>query len=163
MNLQIAGFLDNSTKNGLGIRSVVFVSGCNHDCRGCHNKELQDFMYGKSMSVADVYNCIIKNYPLIDGVTFSGGEPFESTDALYQLALLLKKDNINIWVYSGYSFEFLIGDPNRKKLLELCDILVDGKFVETLKDSSLKFKGSSNQRIIDIQKSISENKIFLNE
>ncbi|EJO5346171.1 anaerobic ribonucleoside-triphosphate reductase activating protein [Clostridium botulinum] len=161
--LQVAGFLDNSLVNGLGLRSALFVSGCNHNCEGCQNKEMQSFCYGDKILLKDILKRIESNMPLIRGVTFSGGEPLEYIEELSILAEEIKKLGLNIWCYTGYTFEYIKKETNinsqLKKLLESIDVLVDGKYDESKKDSSLKYKGSSNQRIIDIKKSLSENKI----
>ncbi|MFU0800598.1 MAG: anaerobic ribonucleoside-triphosphate reductase activating protein [Xylanivirga thermophila] len=157
MDLQIAGFLDNSLVNGEGLRFVVFVSGCRHNCDGCHNREMQDFQYGKRMDVGDILKKIEDNMPLIKGVTFSGGEPFEQAEALHELALKIKEKGLDIWCYTGYKIEDIInsGDDKKIALLKEVDILVDGKFDKNLVDNPLKYTGSSNQRIIDVKKFLS--------
>lgn len=163
MKLQIGGFLDNSLVNGEGVRSVIFVSGCMHNCESCQNEFMQDFNYGDSVSVHDIVQKIRRNMPIIKGVTFSGGEPFESGIALSKLAEEIKGLGLNVWCYSGYTFEEIIhtGDSDKLKLLKSIDILIDGKFDKDLKVGASKYTGSSNQRIIDARKSILENKIIL--
>lgn len=156
MKLQVAGFLDNSLVNGSGLRSVVFVAGCNHKCRGCHNIDMQNYSYGELVEIDKVFNKIKDNIPLIKGVTFSGGEPFDSAEGLALLADKIKDEGLNIWSYSGYRFEEIIdsGDKDKLKLLKSIDVLVDGKFDIECKIGARKFTGSSNQRIIDVKKSI---------
>ena len=163
MKLQIGGFLDNSLVNGDGIRSVIFVSGCMHSCESCQNEFMQDFNYGDSASISDILQKIKKNMPIIKGVTFSGGEPFESAVVLSKLSEEVRSLGLNIWCYSGYTFEEIIqgGDSDKLMLLRLIDVLIDGKFDEALKVGASKYTGSSNQRIIDVQKSILENQIIL--
>ena len=163
MDFQIGGFLDNSLVNGDGMRSVVFVSGCNHNCRKCQNEFMKDFNYGDTTSVHDVLERIKRNMPIIKGVTFSGGEPFESAAALSKLSEELKELGLNIWCYSGYTFEEIIKseDSDKLQLLGFIDVLIDGKFDETLKAGASKYTGSSNQRIIKAEKSILENQIML--
>ena len=117
--LQVAGFLEHSTVNGEGLRSVLFVSGCTHHCPKCHNVSMQNPGYGKSCSVLEIYHRILKNKPIIDGVTFSGGEPFEQHLELIELAQLLKAEDLTIWCYSGYTYEKLKQDPSKKHLLNL--------------------------------------------
>jgi len=148
--LQVAGFLDNSLVNGEGLRSVLFVSGCRHNCQGCHNSCMQDFNYGDNVSLGEVLNRIKKNIPLIKGVTFSGGDPFEQADALCILAEGIKDMGLNIWCYSGYTYDEILNsnDNNKLRLLNKIDVLVDGRYDEKLKRGSLKYTGSSNQRII---------------
>lgn len=145
--LQVAGFLEHSTVNGEGFRSVLFVSGCHHACPGCQNEAMQDRCYGESISISEIYHRIMKNKPIIDGVTFSGGEPFEQCEELTRLARLLKAEGLTIWCYSGYTYENLKQDSTKKQLLDLIDVLVDGPFIHALADANLKYKGSSNQHI----------------
>lgn len=147
MNLQVAGFLEHSTVNGEGFRSVLFVSGCYHNCPDCHNKEMQSFSYGEQTSIQTIYESILKNKPLLDGVTFSGGEPFEQSEALAHLAQLIKKEGLSIWCYSGYTYEVLSKDANKMCLLEQVDVLVDGPFIKEKANSELKYRGSTNQHI----------------
>lgn len=164
MELQVAGFLDNSLVNGSGLRSVVFVSGCRNNCEGCHNKEMQDFNYGDKMSVKEISDRIKRNVPIIRGVTFSGGEPFEQAEALAELAGYVKGEELNLWCYSGYTYEFITSEFNKragwKELMKYIDVLVDGKFEKDKIEPGLKFRGSSNQRIIDVKKSRLEGKVI---
>lgn len=155
MKLQVAGFLDNSLVNGTGLRSVVFVSGCTHNCKGCHNVQMQNYNYGEAVDVNEVFKRIKRNIPIIKGVTFSGGEPFDSAVSLTLLAEKIKDEGVNIWSYSGYTYEQIIKscDAEKLKLLGYIDVLVDGKFDEDFKKGSHKYAGSSNQRIIDVKKS----------
>ena len=163
--LQVAGFLDNSLTNGEGLRSVVFVSGCYHKCIGCHNESMQDFNYGEKILIEEVFQRVKSNIPVIKGVTFSGGEPLEQAHALSKLASDIKKLGLNIWCYTGFTFEEIINNISNNKqwmqLLNEIDILVDGKFEESKKDSRLKYKGSSNQRIIDVKRSLEKSKVVL--
>ena len=161
MMMRVAGFLDNSLVNGTGIRSVVFVSGCNHNCDGCHNKEMQDYNYGDEVEVDEIFERIKKNVPLISGVTFSGGEPFDSAKGLGILADKIKSLGLNLWCYTGYTYEEILdsNDEDKISLLSKVDVLVDGKFDKNLTENSPKYAGSSNQRIIDVKKSIEESKI----
>lgn len=152
MKIRIAGFLDNSMVNGEGLRAVVFVSGCNHNCKGCHNAEMQNFCYGEEMDIDDILKRIKKN-PIIRGVTFSGGEPFEQAKALSELARLLKEAGLNIWCYTGYTYEQLLErkETNQLQLLSHIDVLVDGPFMEEHKDGAAQYTGSSNQRVIKLK------------
>ncbi|KAJ49862.1 anaerobic ribonucleoside-triphosphate reductase activating protein [Clostridium tetanomorphum] len=162
--LQVAGFLDNSLANGKGLRSVLFLSGCIHNCKGCHNKLMQDFSYGEKVSLDNIILRIKRNMPLIKGVTFSGGEPFEQADKLSKLSKLVKKENLNIWCYTGYTFEYILNNMNNngwKELINNVDILVDGRFEEDKVEQGLKYKGSSNQRIINVRESFKKNKIIM--
>lgn len=158
MKLQIAGFLEHSTVNGAGLRSVLFVSGCKHACPGCHNEVMQNINYGESISISEIYQRIIKNKPLIDGVTFSGGEPFDQCQSLAHLAHLLKPEGFTIWCYSGYTYDYLKQSPEKRILLDLVDVLIDGPFIRELTDESLKYRGSANQHIYQL----SQGKIISN-
>lgn len=154
--------------NGTGLRVNLFVSGCTHHCKGCFNPEAWDFDYGKKFTEKTEQKLIeYMNFDYIKGITILGGEPMEPEN---QKALLpfLKKikakfPNKDIWIYSGYTLEEMLKGKlskteTTKEILKLADILVDGEFVETKKNLKLKFRGSSNQRIIDIKKSLKENK-----
>ena len=158
--------------NGLGIRTSLFVSGCTHRCKNCFNSEAWDFNYGKPFDdkiQEDIINSL-KN-PFTDGLSLLGGEPFEPSNQKGLLPFLKRVKaeipNLNIWCYTGYLFdEELLKDSRAKtedtlEMLKLIDVLVDGKFVEELKNLNLRFKGSSNQRIIDVKKSLEENKVVL--
>ncbi len=149
--LQIAGFLDHSTVNGLGFRSVVFVSGCHHYCPGCQNTAMQAPDYGEVCSIENIYKRILKNKPLIDGVTFSGGEPFDQAEALSDLALRLHQESLSIWAYTGYLYDDLLQDPIKYRLLSHIDVLIDGPFQIGLHDSTLRYRGSSNQRFLQLK------------
>lgn len=151
--------------NGPGIRSSIFVTGCTHHCPDCFNKEYQDFNAGNIWTENETETII--NYlqsPEIEGLTLLGGEPFQNAKELSEIVMSIKeKTDKPIWVYSGYTIEQILEDKTKIKLLELCDVLVDGLFVKELKDLRLKFKGSSNQRIIDIKKTLESKKIVLVE
>lgn len=145
--------------NGPGIRSTIFVTGCIHNCPGCFNKEYQNFKYGDIWTENETKKVIsyLKDKS-VSGLSLLGGEPFQNSKDLAGVVREIKKEvKKNIWVYSGYTFEEIIQDLDKIELLKECDVLVDGLFVEELKDLTLKFRGSSNQRILDIKKSL-ENK-----
>lgn len=144
--------------NGPGIRTSLFVSGCTHKCKNCFNTAYQDFKYGTpwSSQVEEEFMAIIKS-PNVYGVTVLGGEPLQQTsdDDLKHLLIRIKEETgKGIWIYSGHTFDEIISDEKKLELLKLCDVLVDGRFVDELKNPGLKFKGSSNQNIIDVQKSL---------
>ena len=150
--LRVAGFLDNSLVNGEGLRSVLFVSGCRHKCPGCHNATMQDFDYGDSVSLKEILGRIENNIPLIKGVTFSGGDPFEHAEVLSELAEEIKGMGLNIWCYSGYTYEEILNSNDKSKisLLNEVDVLVDGRFDASKKEGAPKYAGSSNQRILQL-------------
>lgn len=150
--------------NGIGWRSVLFVSGCPHHCEGCQNKQTWNENYGKKFN-KDYYLSKILNNKIINGITLSGGEPLtiDHIKELIPFCSDIKKHKLTIWCYTGFTFEELIksNDKYIKEMLELIDVLIDGRFVNELKDGSLQFRGSSNQRIIDVQKSLKQEKIIL--
>ena len=158
--------------NGTGVRISLFVSGCTHHCKGCFNEEAWDFHYGNEFTNKEIEKIInLMDHPYIAGLTLLGGEPLEHVNQQGILPLLRKVKekfpNKNIWCYSGYTFEKdILGRmckewEETKELLSYIDVLVDGKFEEDKKDIKLRFRGSSNQRIIDVKKSLEENKTVL--
>ena len=162
MKLRLFGTANDSIVDGPGIRYTVFVQGCTHNCKGCHNPKSHDLNGGYEKDVDELFGEIKKN-PLLDGVTFSGGEPFLQAKALTELAEKIKGIGLNLYIYSGFTFEQLTSGANSEngwgELLALADFLVDGKFEEDKKHYTLLFKGSENQRIIDVQKSIKCKKV----
>ena len=149
--------------NGPGIRTTIFVTGCTHKCPNCFNEEYQDFDFGDPWTQRETDE-VIEDLKLdeVKGLTILGGEPFQNEVDLLQVLRDIKKEvQKDIWIFSGYTYEEILKDQDKKKLLEECDVLVDGRFVEALKDLSLRFRGSSNQRIIDVQKSLESNEVVL--
>lgn len=160
--------------NGKGIRTSIFFSGCEHACKGCFNSELWDFNVGEVFS-EEFYNREIK--PTInghiEGISIIGGEALHPNNLLatYDLVSWFKKDfpDKTIWLWSGYTLKEVISNPHDYmdcigiKILRLIDVLVDGRFIEEQKDLTLKWCGSRNQRVIDVPKSISQNKVILYE
>ena len=162
----------NDIANGLGIRTSLFVSGCTHFCKGCFNSEAWDFEYGKPFDI-NIQNDIIKSLKsdFCDGLSLLGGEPFEpcNQEALLPFLKRVKSEvpSKDIWCYTGYLFdEELLKESRAKtentiKMLKLIDVLVDGEFIEEQKNISLRFKGSENQRIIDVKKSLEKGETIL--
>lgn len=155
--VRLAGICYESLVNGPGLRRVLFAQGCRHNCKGCFNPDTHDFHGGELIEIETIIDDIKKN-PMIKGVTFSGGDPFEQAEEFAYIGSILRKLGLNIWCYTGYTFEYIISNlANNKsweKLINNIDVLVDGEFVEELKDESLKFRGSKNQRIIDVERSL---------
>ena len=161
----------NDIANGIGVRVTLFVSGCTHHCKGCFNSETWDFGYGTPFTEETTEHIIKLLEPsYIEGLTLLGGEPMEPQNQRALLPLLKKVRKIypqkSIWCYSGYLFdkEILSGRAHCEvtdELLSYIDVLVDGRFVEEKKNIMLKFRGSENQRIIDVRKSLSENKVII--
>lgn len=158
--LRVHGMLQESVVDGPGLRDVVFVQGCPHRCPGCQNPGSWDFEGGSLVDVADIIS-LIPSSPLIAGVTFSGGEPFCQASPLVEIAKHVKSRGLNLWVYTGYTWEELLSssDPAVMELLSYTDVLVDGRYVREERDISLPFRGSRNQRLIDVQLSLKSRKV----
>ena len=151
--LRIAGTLGESIVDGPGIRYVLFTQGCPHGCPGCHNPQTHDFAGGKEVQVSDLLADILKR-PYVKAVTLSGGEPFCQPAALAELAAALKDKGFHLMCYSGFTFEELLQREDARPLLERLDLLVDGRFVEAEKNIALRFRGSANQRVLDVPASL---------
>ena len=154
--LRIAGTVGESIVDGPGIRYVIFTQGCPHHCPGCHNPETHDFAGGHDVDTGTLLADIRRN-PLVSGVTFSGGEPFAQAEGLLPLAQSLKADGLHLMAYSGYTYEQLAADSRAevRGLLGLLDLLVDGRFEQEHRSLELRFRGSTNQRVIDVPASLS--------
>ena len=151
--------MHSSSVDGTGFRDVLFVNYCPHRCDGCQNPETWDKKNGRTVTLKEVYDDLTKSS--LTNVTFSGGEPFEQADELCILACAVKDAGKTIWAYSGYTFEQLLCDDKKKKLLEKCDVLVDGRFDKNKTELNLRFKGSTNQRIIDVHQSLEQGRAVL--
>ncbi|APM41056.1 anaerobic ribonucleoside-triphosphate reductase activating protein [Clostridium kluyveri] len=154
--VRLAGIAHESLVNGPGMRRVFFAQGCRHNCKGCFNPSTHCFNGGELKDI-NILIHDVKINPLIKGVTFSGGDPFEQAEAFAYMAHKIKELDLNIWCYTGYTFEYILDNKDNKswqELLKNIDVLVDGKFEEDKKDNRLKFKGSRNQRIVDVKKSL---------
>ena len=152
--LNLSGIVSDSIVDGPGIRTTVFSQGCPHHCPGCHNPETWAFGCGTDISEEAVVE-IVRSNPLCRGVTFSGGEPFAQPEAFTRLAHLLKEKGCEVASYSGYTFEELLeGTQAQKALLSAIDILIDGRFLLAEKSLEIPFRGSRNQRILDVKKSL---------
>ena len=151
--------------NGTGVRTTIFVTGCTHNCFNCFNKEYQDFNFGEVWTNVETEKVI--NYLKDDnvaGLSLLGGEPMLNAKDLLGVVLDIKKEiDKPIWLWSGFTIEQIAENKDMYKLLKEIDVLVDGKFVQKLKDLSLKFRGSSNQRIIDVQKTLKSGEVVLNK
>ena len=152
--LNLSGIVQDSIVDGPGIRTTFFCQGCPHHCPGCHNPETWDFGCGTDVPVEDLVE-VVKSNPLCRGVTFSGGEPFAQAEGFAKLAKLLKAEGYEVASYSGYTFEALLkGSAAQKELLASIDILIDGPFVMAERSLEIAFRGSRNQRILDVPKSL---------
>ena len=165
--MNIAGINYESINDGEGVRTTIFVSGCSHKCPNCQNPQTHDINYGVKFT-DELQNEIISNIekrPFISGITLSGGDPLHDNNVIDVHNLIIKFrnkfPNKNIWLYTVYKFESLLNDTSRRKIVEMCDVLVDGRYIDELKDLTLRFKGSSNQRLIDVKESLKENNVVL--
>lgn len=162
--IRLSGIINESIVDGPGIRMVLFAQGCKHNCNGCHNPETHSFVGGTLYNTDWIIEQVKKN-PLLDGLTFSGGEPFEQAEGFSELALKVKQLGLNIMTYTGYTLEHLLENPNQiigiTELINNTDILVDGRFDLTKRNILLKFRGSENQRIIDLKNSKMRKEIVL--
>lgn len=168
-NFRVLTLTQPDVENGLGCRVTIWASGCTHKCLGCHNQHTWKYGQGVLLTDKNVVNTIYEkvSLPYISGITLSGGDPLDQSDnALKELLdfLIDFKKNFpdkDIWIYSGYTFEQLCENEYKKEILKLCDILVDGKFQKELYDCDIAFRGSKNQRIIDLRKTFESNEIFV--
>lgn len=160
--LRLAGVVRESIVDGPGIRFVVFCQGCPHHCPGCHNAVTHDFKEGFDCDTDKIISAIDEN-PLLQGVTFSGGEPACQPAGFLALAREIKKRGLNIYMYSGYTLEQLLEmsskDESLRCLLDTIDVLIDGRYEDSLRDLTLQFRGSSNQRVIDMPATLKTQKI----
>ncbi|GGG13662.1 anaerobic ribonucleoside-triphosphate reductase-activating protein [Paenibacillus albidus] len=165
--MNICGYYPESINEGEGLRAVLFLSGCRHRCPGCFNPETWNFNYGELFTLERRREIIaeIAGNPLLDGLTLAGGDPFfsaaEAVEFIHELRAELP--DFPIWIYSGYTYEELTAAPGSPEwmLLAECQVLIDGRFVEELKDTTLPYRGSSNQRIIDIKTSLAGPHVIL--
>lgn len=156
MTLRIAGMTNDSIVDGPGLRLTIYVQGCPHHCDGCHNPQTHSFEAGTNMDICDILSKV-RNNPLLDGVTFSGGEPFCQAEALSELGKNIHEMGLNVVTYTGYTFEWLMEhfDENHiGNLLSVTDLLIDGPFIKDKQSYQVRFRGSSNQRILDCKESI---------
>ena len=161
--MRLSGIIDESIVDGPGIRMAIFFQGCTHNCYKCHNPETHSFTGGKEYDLEYVDKKLADS-PYLDGVTFSGGDPLDNPESALEIAKLVKeKYNLNLWIYTGYTFEEILEKSKNNKIyldiFSLTDVLVDGPFVNNLRDLSLLYRGSTNQRIIDVKQSLKTNSI----
>ncbi len=160
--LRISGCVNDSIVDGPGLRFTLFTQGCPHNCPGCHNPQTHDFKGGYNASIKKIF-AQIKANPLLSGVTFSGGEPFVQAKTLVPLAKMIKEAGLELACYTGFVFEQLASDQVKgaRELLNYIDVLIDGKFVLSQRSLDLAFKGSKNQRTINVSQSLKEGKVVL--
>ena len=145
--------------DGIGLRTSLYCAGCEHHCVGCHNPQSWDEQGGEAVAIETLFHLIVEADM---NVTFTGGDPMLHPEGFTQLARLIKsKTDKSIWCYTGYRFEQLLLHPARRALVQLCDVIVDGPYIESQRDLSLHFRGSRNQRIIDVAPSLQSGSISL--
>ena len=163
MQIRLAADLQpDSIVDGEGIRTVLWTQGCPHGCKGCHNPQTHSFKDGVEVDVEEVIEALreIKHQ---DGLTLSGGDPVCQSEACYEISKAAHEMGLNVWCYTGFTYETMLQNPSKRKLLEEIDVLVDGKFILEEKSYDLHFRGSRNQRIIDVQRSLKEERVVLVE
>lgn len=163
MDIRISGTVSESIVDGPGFRYTIFVQGCPHNCPGCHNPQTHDFYGGRIVDTDELFRECVDD-PLNKGVTFSGGEPFSQAKELYELGKRFKERGYDLWCYTGWTMnelwkmaesEYYVG-----KLMSIIDVLVDGRFIEERKTLALPFRGSENQRLIDMKMTLEENMVI---
>ena len=152
----------DSILDGSGIRTVIWFQGCLHNCKGCQNPETHDMNGGIVVDV-DELKMKLKNLKYQNGITLSGGDPFFQPEAALEIAKFAKSVGLNVWAYTGFTYEALLSDKSRLDLLKNVDVLVDGKFMMDKKSLNCKFRGSTNQRLIDVKKSLEAGGVVLYE
>lgn len=161
--VRLAGIAYESLVNGPGMRRVYFAQGCRHNCEGCFNKDTHDFNGGELKDMDELIDDAVGN-PMLKGITFSGGDPVEQAESFLYMAKAFKKAGLNIWCYTGYTFEEILNkmkeNKSLKELIDNIDVLVDGKFEINKKRDGLRFKGSTNQRLINVKESLKKNEII---
>lgn len=163
-SIRLSGIAYESLVNGPGMRRVFFSQGCKHNCKGCFNQDTHDFNGGEDRNMDMLIESVLEN-PMIKGVTFSGGDPLEQADKFAYMAKSFKDNNLNVWCYTGYTYEYIIEHKDYKsgwnELINNIDVLVDGKFEQEKMQEGLKFRGSTNQRIIDIKESLNSGNLVI--
>ena len=160
-SIRILDIKYGTSVDGIGLRTSLYCAGCENHCVGCHNPQSWDENGGEVIEIEELFRLIVDADM---NVTFTGGDPMFHPEGFIQLAQMIKeRTDKTIWCYTGYRFEDLLKHPLRRKLVELCDVIVDGRYIEAERDLSLHFRGSRNQRIIDVPNSLRFNKVYLIE
>ena len=158
--ISVIKIMEDTTVDGPGFRTTVYAAGCPNACPGCHNPQSWDIRSGRMMTTEDIMQ-VIRADEFAD-VTFSGGDPMFQPEGFAELARAVKRETgKNIWCYTGYTFEALRRNRSQAELLQYIDVLVDGPYVEAQRDTDLRFRGSRNQRLVDVQASLREDRVVL--
>lgn len=160
MKLRILDIVEDTTVDGPGFRTSIYCAGCGHACPGCHNPQSWNMKGGTPWMVEDLLQRVLED-PFAD-VTFTGGDPMYQAEGFLPLAKAIKEQSTKtIWCYTGFTYEHLLRMPQARALLSYIDVLVDGPYVESLRDESLLYRGSSNQRLVDVPSSLAQHKVVL--
>lgn len=161
--IRLAGWDCESFADAEGVSCVLFISGCKHNCKGCHSPQTHDFNYGIELTdeVINKINAEIDKRPFLNALVLSGGDPMYSAKELLSVLPKIHIPNNNIWCYSGFTLDEIKANPDMMELLKKCTCLVDGMFDIKKRDITLEFRGSSNQRVIDVKKSLDSNEVVL--
>ena len=151
--MRVLKIIEGTSVDGPGLRTSVYLAGCSHHCPGCHNPQSWDPQGGTEMSVDELMQVIDYNEA---PVTLSGGDPLQHPGVL-ELARRIRQEGYNLWCYTGHTWEEIANDPKLLEVARLCDVVVEGRFVQAQRDTSLHFRGSKNQRIIDVRRSLTSN------
>lgn len=158
--ISVLKIIEDTAVDGPGFRTAIYAAGCDNRCKGCHNQQSWDINNGHYMSTQEIMDIIIKD-PFAN-VSFSGGDPMYQVDGFIELSHAIKSQtNKTIWCWTGYLFEMLLRMPKQRKLMDYIDVLVDGPYIESKRNTDLLFRGSENQRLIDVKKSLISGKVVL--
>lgn len=155
--IQVIDIMPGTTVDGSGLRTSIYVAGCRHRCPGCHNPQSWDFDAGVPMTVDEIMERITEED---FNVTLTGGDPLWQVEKILPLAKAIKEHGYNLWCYTGFTWEEILASPRLSQILPWVDVIVEGRFVESLRDISLRFRGSSNQRIIRVAESLASSSIL---
>ena len=162
-SIRLSGIAYESLVNGPGMRRVFFAQGCRHNCKGCFNPDTHDFNGGEERNMDELIEAVKEN-PMLRGVTFSGGDPWEQADKFAYMAKAFKDNGLSVWSYTGYTYEYILEHKDERngwnELLNNIDVLVDGRFEEDKVEEGLKFRGSSNQRIIHVKDTLKQGNVI---
>lgn len=154
--IRVIDIIPGTTVDGVGLRTSIYVAGCRHGCKGCHNPQSWDFGAGVPMNVDEIMERVIEED---FNVTLTGGDPLWQVEKILPLAQAIKAKGYTLWCYTGFTWEEIIASPHLSQILPWVDVIVEGRFVEELRDISLRFRGSSNQRIIKVKETLEKNLI----
>ncbi|MBQ7942150.1 MAG: anaerobic ribonucleoside-triphosphate reductase activating protein [Muribaculaceae bacterium] len=156
--IQVLDIMPGTTVDGPGLRTSIYVAGCRHMCKGCHNPQSWDFNSGIPMTVDEIMERITEED---FNVTLTGGDPLWQASKILPLAKSIKEKGYTLWCYTGFTWEEILKSTELSKILPWIDVIVDGRFIEELRDTRLRFRGSSNQRIIDVQASLTKKELVI--